>query len=152
MVPTPFNAPELRREFERARFIGQAFTVLLPLVGAAVAAFTLDAGRMRLAPLANELAWLGYALLAFSVSICLIARIVLQQLMAHVRRLLMGGAYRRGRLTVAYLALFTLYLCPAMWGFIYLLVGGALPVAAILVAITLSAGLFLVPPPDTFLR
>lgn len=152
MEPSPFNAPELRREFEKARIIGQALTVLLPLAGAALAAFTLDADRLRLAPQAIELVWLGYALLAFSVTICLIARIVLQQLLIHVRGLLERGVYRRGRLTVAYLTLFTLYLCPVLWGCIYLLIGGSLPVAAILAAITLSAGLFLVPPPNTFLR
>lgn len=145
MAPIPIP-PALRREYERARLIGQGMTIVVPLLGALAAVFALDISRLRTIPAENELLWFGYALLAFSVSICLIARIVLQQLMVQVRRMIALEVYRPGRLTLSYLVLFVLYLCPTIWGFIYLLMGGALHMAATHAAISVLAGLFLVPP------
>lgn len=143
--------PELEKEYGRVRNIGALIDVVLPL--AAAISLVIFANRQALSlNYATEGVWLGYGLVAFSVTVCLVARIVHQRLMDHVKRLVSSGHYRRGKITYSYIVLFALYLCPAVWGFGYYLLTGRMLAAAILVTITALSFLFLTPTLDHFFK
>jgi membrane protein YdbS with pleckstrin-like domain len=65
--------------------------------------------------------------------------------MNHVKRLLAAEVYRRGRVFYSYIILFALYLCPAIWGFIYYFLAGSLVAMVIMIAITALSYLFITP-------
>lgn len=141
----------LEREYSRVRNIGALIDVILPL--AVAISLVILANRQALSfNYATESMWLGYGLVAFSVTVCLVARIVHQRLMEHVKRLVRSGHYQRGKLTYSYVVLFALYLCPAVWGFGYYLLTGGMLAAAILLAITMLSFVFLTPPLDQFFK
>ena len=143
--------PEIVNEYSRARNLGAVLDLFLPLAGAI--AFVLITPREALSSgFETEHIWLAYALVAFSVTTCLVARIVFTRLMQHVKRLINVEAYRKGKLTFAFLALFALYLCPAVWGFGYYMLTGSLVATAVLVSITPLSYIFLTPPLESIFK
>jgi hypothetical protein len=138
--------PEALREFRRARNLGALIDVVTPLaVSIVVILFcNIDALAGSSTPAAG-LAWLKYGLAAFSVTTCIVARIILGRLVGEVRRLARHGVYRRGRVTYSYLILFALYLAPTVWGLGYYALAGDVAAFLFMTAISVLAYLFLTP-------
>lgn len=150
MSPTPLPTG-LAEEFSRARNIGALLNVVLPFLGALVLVFLSSPGALK-NPFGGESLWLAYAMLAFSVTTCIVARTIHQRLMSHIVGLIRAEQYRPGRLTFAYLVLFVLYLMPTLWGFTFYLLTGDMLTAGILGGITVVAHLFLTPHFTLFFR
>ena len=151
MSPT-LLPPGLAEEFSRARNIGALLNIVLPFVGALILIiFVASPGALRNPP-GEETLWLAYALLAFSVTTCIVARTIHQRLMEHLVGLIRTERYRPGRLTFAYMVLFVLYLMPTLWGFALYLLTGDMLTGGILGAITVVAHLFLTPHFTLFFR
>jgi len=146
--------PEALREYSRARNLGALIDLLLPL--AAAAAVVLLGGELTGSAAAGgkagNILWLKHALVVFSVSVCIAARIILGRLMAEVRRVAHLGAYRCGRVFFSYLALYSLYLVPAVWGFAFFILSGDSVGYLVLAGITALAFLFLTPHISHFWR
>ncbi len=140
---------ELLREFRIAHNLGALLNVVLPL-GAAIAVVLLGREEPFAGAGAGRGHWLRYGLVAFSVTICIVARIVLARLMGSVVAMTRRGAYRPGRTAYSYLALYSLYLCPAVWGFAHFALTGTLITFLVLVAVTALAYLFCTPGIEHF--
>lgn len=141
---------ELKREYTRARNLGALIDIVLPL-GAAIGVVMLGDVDIGSTPLeTTEIEWLKYGLVAFSVSICIAARAILGRLMGDARRLARLGACPRGRVFYSYLALFALYLVPAIWGFAFFVLSRDLIAFFVLGALSVLAFLFLTPAIESF--
>lgn len=150
MSPTPLP-PGLEDEYSKARNIGALLNVVLPFLAAFVLVFITSPNALK-NPVGNESLWLAYAMLAFSVTTCIVARTIHQRLMAHLVNLIRNEHYQPGRMTFAYLVLYVLYLMPTLWGFAYYMLSGDMLTAGILGAITVVAHLFLTPHFTIFFR
>ncbi len=146
--PSP---PQIYREYRRVRNLGALLDVVLPLVAAIACVLFggLDLTRGD-SSIGASSQWLKYGLVAFSVTICIVARILLGRLMSDVRRQARLGRYKRGWITYSYFALFALYLVPAVWGIAYFVITGDTIAFLILDALTVLAFLFLTPSVDYF--
>jgi hypothetical protein len=143
--------PQMLREFRLAHNIGAVLDVLVPLVIAIV--IVAFAGLRLDRPDGGggvQAQWLKYGLVAFSVTICIVARILLGRLMADVRRRARLGVYKSGWVTYSYFTLFALYLVPAVWGIAYFMITGDTVAFLVLDAITVLAFLFLTPNVEYF--
>ena len=140
---------ELLREFRLAHNLGAILDVVLPL-GAAIAVVLLGRAEHFATAEVGRGHWLRYGLVAFSVTVCIVARILLSRLMGSVVAMMRRGAYRPGRTAYSYLALYSLYLCPALWGFAHFVLTGALITFLVLVAVTTLAYLFCTPGIEHF--
>ena len=141
---------ELKREYTRARNIGALIDIVLPL-GAAIGVVLLGGVEIGSLPTeTTEIQWLKYGLVVFSVSVCIAARAILGRLMGDARKMARLGICPRGRVFYSYLALFALYLVPAIWGFAFFVLSRDLIAFFVLGALTALAFLFLTPAIEQF--
>ncbi|HUX07060.1 MAG TPA: hypothetical protein VMX35_07060 [Acidobacteriota bacterium] len=145
------SPPQIYEEYRRVRNLGAILDVVLPLVAAIVIVLFngLDLTQEDSA-VGGSFQWLKYGLVAFSVTICIVARILLGRLMSDVRKQAKLGRYKRGWITHSYFTLFALYLVPAVWGIAYFIIAGDAIAFLILDVLTVLAFLFLTPSVDFF--
>jgi hypothetical protein len=138
------------REYRFAHNLGAVLDVVVPLVAAIIIILFSGLNLERPEAASSQAQWLKYGLVAFSVTICIVARILLGRLMADVRRRARLGTYKSGWVSYSYFILFALYLVPAAWGVAYFMITGDTLAFLVLDAITVLAFLFLTPGVDYF--
>jgi hypothetical protein len=147
--PIPY---EICKEYNRVRTVGGFIDVFLPLIALIATVLIWNVDFIGEAESLGDFQVLRYGLVAFSVTVCVVARVMLGRMMSAVRRAVKAEAYRPGRITYCYLAVYALYLVPSVWGFAYFILTGGFLAFQLLAAITILAYVFLTPGPEHFWR
>lgn len=134
---------QLEKEYLKGRQVGFMLTVLLPL-SAAIPLIVFLPGDIALDLKGSEP--LVFSVVFFSIAIGFMARLVLQRMASHVRRMAKTDRYRQNQLLSTMLVFYLLLLCPALWGMItYVLVKNIF--ALLFLLFISSACYFLLTPP-----
>lgn len=139
------NYPErqrLEREYALGKRTGFILTILAPLT-AAILLISLLPGEVAMDLEGTNI--LIISILIFSLATGFMARLVLQRMSRHVRRLLGYSRYRKNLLLFAMIVFYLLLFCPALWGMIVYSLVRNLPAYLTLTAIS-ALGYYLLTP------
>jgi hypothetical protein len=135
---------KLKQEYRTALASGLALNVIAPAI-TAISVLLFVPGLDFSAQLGNEHKLFAYALTAFSLTICLIARVLHGRMLDNLKRQIKSDNYKNGRLLISYIIFFLLLLIPVLWGVIYYLLTRNALVPGFFFLITLLSYLFVTP-------
>lgn len=140
-----------QQEYTRARNIGAAINVIVPLLAVLALVLFLNPGDQA-ATIEADVPVFAFTLLTFSIAICFMARTVLQRLVSHVKRIHALRGNWKNKLLLAYSTLYLLFLCPCVWGIIFYVLTWSIIGLITFSAITILAYLFFTPALEEYFK